>query len=138
MNTFQLVNHFLLWVFLGCGTLGFAQSSAVNDIADEISSHIRNGNVKELSQHFSSTVHMNILGQEGAYSKVQAELVLREFFQKNKPENVKTHQRLQTKTSYRFVVLEMITAKNSFRVSYKLVGVDQSYKISELRVEPSK
>jgi hypothetical protein len=136
MKTFQSALLYPFLLIIGVLTFGFTQKTNVHDVADEIVSSLKNGNVKELSQHFASTVNMNILGQEGAYSKVQAEIVLREFFQKNTPQEVKTHQKLQSKSAYRFVVLEMTTTKSTYRVSYKLVGVDQSYKISEFRIEP--
>jgi len=135
MNVYKRGSLFTILLFLMGVSVGFNQVSSVNDVVDEITASIRNRNVKDLSQHLSSTVSMNILNEEGVYSKVQAEIVLKDFFEKNQPEEVKTLQKLQSKSTYRFVVLEMQSSKGTFRISYKLLGVEQSYKISEFRIE---
>ena len=60
--------------------VGFA---SVNDVIDDITSSVRSGNTKELSKYFSSTVSMTLMNDEGIYSRVQAEIILRDFFSRN-------------------------------------------------------
>lgn len=51
----------------------------------KISETIGKGNYLLLSRHFDETIEINLLGQEGIYSKIQAEQILRTFFENHKP-----------------------------------------------------
>ncbi|SEK55828.1 DUF4783 domain-containing protein [Parapedobacter koreensis] len=107
----------------------------MNDVIDDISSCIRSANTKELSKYFSSTVSMTLLNDEGIYSRVQAEIILRDFFGKNTPTDVKIAHRLDSNPSFRYVVLNLETSKDTYRVSYKLTNNDNSFQVTEFRVE---
>jgi hypothetical protein len=50
---------------------------------DPIVSAIGSGSSSELARFFDSSISMNVNGQQGEYSKNQAEIVLRDFFKKN-------------------------------------------------------
>jgi len=107
-----------------------------NDVIDDIASCIRSANTKELSKYFSSTVSMTLMNDEGIYSRVQAEIILRDFFSKNTPTNVKVAHRLDSNPNFRYVVLNLETSKDAYRVSYKLTHNDNSFQVTEFRVEP--
>lgn len=113
--------------------MGFVAS---NDVIDDIASSIKSGNTKELSKYFSSTVNMTLMSDEGTYSRVQAEIILRDFFSKNTPTNVKVVHRLDSNPNFRYVVLTLETARETFRVSYKLTNNDNTFQVTEFRVEP--
>ena len=108
----------------------------INDVIDDISACIRSGNTKELSKYFSSTVSMTLLNDEGIYSRVQAEIILRDFFGRNTPTNVKIAHRLDSNPNFRYVVLNLETPRDTFRVSYKLTNNDNAFQVTEFRVEP--
>ena len=114
-------------------TVGFASA---NDVTDDIATSIRGGDTKELSRHFSSTVSMTLLNDEGIYSRVQAEIILRDFFSRNPPVGVKVAHRLDSNPNFRYVVLNLETAKDVFRVSYKLTNNDNTFQVTEFRIEP--
>lgn len=114
-------------------TMGFATT---NDIIDDIAVCLRGADTKELSKHFSSTVSMTLLNDEGIYSRVQAEIILRDFFSRNAPTGVKVAHRLDSNPNFRYVVLNLETAKEVFRVSYKLTNNENSFQVTEFRVEP--
>lgn len=113
--------------------VGFAN---INDVIDDIASCVRGGNTKELSKYFSSTVSMTLLNDEGIYSRVQAEIILRDFFSKNAPTGVKIAHRLDSNPNFRYVVLNLETSKDTFRVSYKLTNNDNAFQVTEFRIEP--
>ncbi|MEC3880412.1 DUF4783 domain-containing protein [Parapedobacter sp. 10938] len=113
--------------------VGFASS---NDVIDDIASCVRGGNTKELSKYFSSTVSMTLLNDEGIYSRVQAEIILRDFFSKHSPTGVKIAHRLDSNPNFRYVVLNLETARDAFRVSYKLTNNDNTFQVTEFRIEP--
>src|SRR5690606_20162926 len=106
-----------------------------NDVIDDIASCIKSANTKELSKYFSSSVTMTLLNDEGIYSRVQAEIILRDFFSKNPPTNVKVAHRLDSNPNFRYVVLNLETSKDAFRVSYKLTNNDNTFQVTEFRIE---
>lgn len=112
---------------------GFARNT---DVIDDIASCIKAGDTKELSKFFSSTVSMTLLSDDGVYSRVQAEIILRDFFNRNTPTGVTISHRLDSNPNFRYVVLNLETAKDVFRVSYKLTNNDNTFRITEFRIEP--
>ena len=53
------------------------------DIVDDLAGFLKSSNSREVSKHFASTVEMIILNEEGVYSKVQAEIILKDFLSKH-------------------------------------------------------
>lgn len=52
-----------------------------------IAAAIKAGNSKTLAEYFDNTVELKVLNKEGAYSKSQAEAIVKDFFAKNPPKN---------------------------------------------------
>ena len=105
------------------------------DVIDDVSLHFQTGNSKELSKYFSTSMSIALRQDEGVYSKVQSEIILREFFNRNSPESIEFVHRLDSNPNFRYVVLNLKTNSGLFRVSYKLVSEGSQYKMTELRIE---
>lgn len=56
-------------------------AAVVSDL-DSIASAIKGGDSKELATYFDNTVEVKIANKEGAYSKSQAEAIVKDFLQK--------------------------------------------------------
>lgn len=56
-----------------------------NDSIDDIASTFKYGSSKDLARFFDQGIDINISGNQGDYSKNQAELVMRDFFKKFPP-----------------------------------------------------
>lgn len=115
----------------------FTVQANLNDVIDDIATCIKTANTKGLTKYFSSTVSMNLMNDEGVYSRVQAEIILRDFFNKNQPTNVQFIHRLDSNPNLKYVVLNLRTAKESYRVSYRLTNEDNLFKVTEFRIEPT-
>ncbi len=115
----------------------FAVQANLNDVIDDIATCIKTANTKGLTKYFSSTVSMNLMNDEGVYSRVQAEIILRDFFNKNQPTNVQFIHRLDSNPNLKYVVLNLRTAKETYRVSYRLTNEDNIFKVTEFRIEPT-
>lgn len=115
----------------------FSGSSFAGDVIDEITILLRDGNAKDLSKHFSGTVSLTMITDENVYSKVQAEIVLRDFFHNNNPTGIKTVHRLDGNPNYCHVVLSLSTNNGLFRVSVSLRGASGAFQITEIRIEPA-
>lgn len=54
---------------------------------EDVAGVFRSGSSKDLARFFDSGIDININGNHGDYSRNQAELVMRDFFKKNPPED---------------------------------------------------
>lgn len=105
------------------------------DVIDDVSLHFQTGNTKELSKYFSTSMSIALRRDEGVYSKVQSEIILKEFFNRNTPESIEFVHRLDSNPNFRYVVLNLKTSTGFFRVSYKLVSEGNKFRMTELRIE---
>ena len=105
------------------------------DVIDTLSGYVRTSNSKDLSGYFSSVIELSILKEENEYSKAQAELILRNFFSRNKPLSVKILHRLNSNPNYMFAVLLLLTDTDKFRVSISLSNNENRFLIKEVRIE---
>lgn len=108
------------------------------DIIEVISGYFKTSDAQKISTYFSSTVSLDIFGEENLYSKAQAEQVLRDFFLKNKSTSVKVVHRLTSNPNFRLGVLSLQSGKNRFRVSISLSNSGEKFLIKEIRIEYEK
>lgn len=113
-------------------------SAQQQDVIDTLAKFFNTAEASKISSLFSSTLELDILGEENLYSKAQAELILRDFFSKNKPISVKIIHRLHSNPNYRLAVLSMATTEDKFRVSLSLSNNDESFLIKQIRIEYDK
>ena len=108
------------------------------DICDTLSSHFKSSNSREISSYFAPMIELDILAEEGEYSKAQAELILRDFLSKNSPESVKVIHRLSSSPNYRFGVLSIQTEDNNFRISITMAKDGTRFLVRTIRIENDK
>lgn len=77
MLVFKLIFSIFLW--LSSPDLAVKMENSIDPIVSAIGS----GSSSELARFFDSSISMNVNGQQGEYSKNQAEIVLKDFFKKN-------------------------------------------------------
>lgn len=117
---------YLLIILLLLTNSIFAQTS--------ISTAINNGNSKELSSYFNSTVDMTVPEANGSYSKSQSEMIIKDFFKKYKPILFKINQEGSYNNSL-FTIGILYTKKGNFRTYYMLRKIDNKYLIHQLQFE---
>lgn len=108
------------------------------DVIDDINLFFKSGNSKEIAKHFNSTVELSIINEKDVYSKAQAEQILRDFFGKNTPSNATVIHHINTNPTMRFGILNLTTRNGNFRISVTSKRVNQSFLITELRIDPEK
>jgi len=64
----------------------FVMATMIDDLSG-IATAIKAGDSKSLAGYFDNTVELKVLNKEGAYSKSQAEAIVKDFFTKNPPKN---------------------------------------------------
>jgi len=126
-------NLIVTFILLGAG-LGMALA----DIGDEIASAVKSGNSKQLASFFYSNIELNIPGNEGIYSKAQAELILKDFFSKNQPKNFTIMHQGASKDGNKYTIGNLETGTGNYRTYFFLKKVGENFQIKELRVEADK
>lgn len=113
-------------------------SAQQSDVIDVLAKYFSAADAPKISSMFSSTLELDILSEEDLHSKAQAELIMRDFFSKNKPVSIKIIQRLSSNPDYKLAVFLMSTSKDKFRVSISLSSNDEGFLIKQIRIEYDK
>lgn len=108
------------------------------DFFEDISYSIESGNANELAADFANRIELTISGEEGDYSRRQAEVVLNEFFEENDPEDFEVIHKGSSNHNARYAIGYLETSNGTYR-SYVFVKEneddDDEVEIQELRFE---
>lgn len=103
---------------------------------DSIASAIKAGDSKALAAYFDNTVEVKIGNKEGAYSKSQAETIVKDFFTKNPPKNFSfKHNGPSGGNNAHYAIGSLVTEKGNFRTYVYLKKKDNKFFIQELSFE---
>ncbi len=131
-------NHFFtlfLVLILGSMQLGM---SAINydDITEEVTQAIREGNSRKLAEHFGDNVDLVLPDNDGTFSKAHAELILRNFFSDNRPETFTINHQRASRDGSPYVIGTLETRDNkSYRIYFLIKKVSDNYFIHQLQFE---
>lgn len=104
-------------------------------ISDNLVRALKTGDSEEISRHFGSSVDLSIPNNEGVYSKIQAKLILKTFFLKNKPSAFSVVHNGDSKNNSFYSIGNLTTAKGNFRTYILYKEVDKKITILELKIE---
>src|ERR1700741_1640579 len=110
-------------------------SDPYNDVSDDITNAIKQGNAQAIAKYFNDKLDLKILDQEDVYSKAQAESVLKDFFTKHKVKSFTPSHSSANKTANQFVVGALDTSNGKFRLSFLIKKIEDKYLISQFRIE---
>lgn len=113
----------------------FVSTNVVAGITDEISTAIKTGNSKELSKYFASNVDLTLPGYEGVYSKAQAELIVKEFFNKNTPKSFSIIHQGASKDGSQYSIGNLVSGNGKYRTYFLLKKSADKFVIQQLRFE---
>ena len=131
-NTLATMKRFTSILFILCLaiTVGFAQN-----VNETITSAIKLGNYKELSKHFDTKVELTIATKEDSYSKAQAELIVKNFFTKDKVTNYQVIHRGKSPDGAQYAIGTLTTTTGSYRTYVLTKEVSGTLRIQQLRFE---
>jgi hypothetical protein len=110
-------------------------ASFVSPISDELSAAFKSGDSAKIAEHFSKSVDLSIPGNEGVFSKTQAELILKTFFEKHQPKDFKIVHNGDSKNDSHYSIGNLITSKGTFRTYILYRDFHKVNFILELRIE---
>lgn len=94
----------------------------------------KNGSSKELARYFENGVQLNINGDQGEFSKTQAELVLRDFFKKYPPENFEILQEGYSGEQIKHFIGTYTSMGQAYRTLIKGKLYQEEYRIYSLEI----
>lgn len=104
------------------------------EVIKKVSAALQAGNAQELSKHFTKTVELEIMGEENFYSVTQAEILLKNFFEKSSPTSFKiNHQGVKEVSSFAIGTLTIKTG--NLRVSFFMKTENNQTLIHQFRIE---
>ncbi len=105
------------------------------DVFDDIAVAIKAGDAKTVAQYFDTSVSLKTIDKSNVYSRNQAEIVLKDFFDKNAPKNFTIiHRGASTKGAY-YAIGSLETSKGSFRTYLYIKEVGGKKFIQEFSIE---
>ena len=122
MLKFNLLLLLLLWF------LPMTEKDSSAQI-DPIVSAIQGGSSSELAKYFYPTISLNINGQQGEYSKNQAEIVLKDFFKKNPPLEFSLVLKNENQSSVSTYIGEYASGQSNYKVFIKISQAESSFRI---------
>lgn len=102
---------------------------------ESVAAAIKAGNSGELAKYFNNTVEIQIPGNEGTFSKNQAEMIMKEFFTKNPPAAYSTNQQGSSKGGSQFMIGTYKSGKLVFHVYILIKPIEGKMLIQQLHFE---
>ncbi|GAB3650495.1 hypothetical protein GCM10028791_17810 [Echinicola sediminis] len=129
----NLFTHTIYLFFLGMFIcLGSTLAQSNNE--EEITLSIKAGSSKELSSLFENNVELNINGNEGDYSKNQAELIIRDFFKKFPPADFDIVHKGKSGNQINYFIGTYKSAGSNFRMLIKCKAVKGENRIYSMDI----
>src|SRR6187551_4032625 len=100
----------------------------------EIISAIKSGKSEEVSKFFDNTVEITLPSKSSSYSKSQAALVLKEFFDANPVKNFQVIHKSENEGS-QYCIGNLTTTKGVFRTTIYVKQKGDKQLVQELRFE---
>ncbi|MCD4680871.1 MAG: DUF4783 domain-containing protein [Bacteroidales bacterium] len=133
MKSTSLIVLVLIFANALSASLASAQESTTS--MDEIKNAIVKGNAKELAIHFNTTIDLSVPGKDGTYSKVQAELIIKDFFEKNKPKSFKINHEGSSNDGSRYAIGTLTASNNSYRLYFLIKNTNGKALIHQMQIE---
>lgn len=118
MKTLLLI--FTHTFLLSSMNVGFVINSNPNTTFTALERAFAEGDSKKICAYVDNKILLEINKSESVYSKSQAEIILKDFFDKNKPKSYKVNSKSTTKGNYAMIGTMNTEADKNYRISIKL------------------
>ena len=113
-----------------------AQSEeATKVVFDKIGKAFREGDASQLALNFASSFDIILPGNEGTFSKQQAEMILKDFFSKNKAKGFVINHQGTSNDGSRYAIGTYKAMNQSYRAYILLKSFGNKLLISQLQLE---
>jgi hypothetical protein len=129
------ISGFLLIMFALCGWTDPVSALQPPGLAEAIASSIKAGNSRELAKYFGPTVEVITPGSEGAFSKSQAEVIMKDFFTRSVPVSFVINQKGNSSGGSQFLIGTYRSKTETLNVYILLKPVSGQLLIQQLHFE---
>ncbi len=105
------------------------------DCINEITNAIIKGSAKEMALHFNSTIDLSVPEKDGTFSKVQAELIIKDFFEKNIPRSFKIKHKGSSNDGSEYAIGTLEVSNNSYRIYFLIKNTTGRKLIHQIQIE---
>ncbi|MBS4013649.1 MAG: DUF4783 domain-containing protein [Bacteroidetes bacterium] len=125
----------LMLMFIGFFPISLSNMSN-DELISNISKAIQKGSAPEVASYFSSNVELLLPGNDGTFSKTQAEVILRNFFNENPPASFSINHQGSSRDGSKYAIGTYKTKSgDSYRVYYLVKKVGDSFLLHQLQFE---
>jgi len=117
-----------LFFFIGAK----AQQAQVSPVEDIVSA-MRNSNTSTIAKYFDNIVPITINNTQSIYSRTQAEMVLKDFFNKNMPKDLTIINSGAPNNTSRFAIGDLTTSNGKYSIYILLRAKDNVFLLQEIR-----
>jgi len=110
-------------------------SVSAQDRVEIISNALKKGDAPGLSAYFHATVDLTVLQKNGTYSKSQAEQVVQNFFNENKPSAFTVNHNGTSGEGSKYIIGELTASTGAYRVYIYFKNLNGQELIQTLRFE---
>ncbi len=104
-------------------------------IVENIAVAIKSGNSRELGKYFGPTVEIILPGIDGAFSKAQAEMIMKDFFIKSAPLSFVVNQKGNSAGGAQYIIGTYKSKAETLNVYILLKHVSNQLMIQQIRFE---
>lgn len=101
---------------------------------DEVVNAMRSGNATAMAVYFDNTVEITLPEKGNSYSKSQAEMVLKDFFNNNPVKGFTVIHKGQN-AGYQYCIGTLLTKNGSFRTTIQMKQKKDAQVLQEIRFE---
>ena len=122
------------WILILLGFFTFNQVNAQNNIIDDISLGFANSDQQTIAKYIGNKVEINLFDLSSVYSKAQAEMVLKDFFDKYEVQSFQLFNKNNANGGpSKFAIGNLNTRNGNFRIFFILKEQEGAYFIQEMR-----
>lgn len=125
----------ILLLFLTVRATEPIKASEGPGILDNVASAIRNNDSRELARYFNTTLEVSLFDKEGTYSRVQAEMIVKNFFIKYPSSSFIIDRQGSSAGGSQFLIGSYKTGNKVFRTYVFLKPVSGQLLIQQLQFE---
>jgi hypothetical protein len=104
-------------------------------VLEDVVNNIRGGNVPGITKYFDKMVAITINNNQSTYSGAQAEMVLKDFYNKNTVKDFVIVQSGSSGSTSKFVIGKLTTSGGIYQLYIVMKLKDEKYMLHEMRFE---
>ena len=131
-----MIGGYKKYILLICAAVFFSAAQAQNGHSpiEDMANAIKNDHVAEISRYFDNVVPLTINNTQSIYSRNQAEAVLEDFFEKNKPKDFAVSDNGSPTSTSKFMIGTFDTPSGKYNVYILMKQKDGNFVIQEIRL----